>query len=467
MVPIPVLPSSRPRSSRGAVTGLLAAGLVHLAVVGSGNGGGGGCGILSLFDLCDLLGRPLTVRQQAELARDWPGPSCSMADLQQAGRSVGLELTGVEATLRQLPRIRTPKIIHLKDPDHFAVLAAANAERVQLLSEREVAVLSRAQLERRYSGCALVVRSAAVAGPQLELPEFEYAFRVQGIGQRVSHTFPILNAGSADLTVKVQPRSCNAPATTLTRTVVPPGQWAQLTVGFEVRTAGTIVEYVGLLTNDLDRPLMYLTVGGYVPPDLLVAPQRLHFTAGKSTAVVRELTVRGPGGMRLLRATCQGRAFRAGVGEPTDDGDMRRWRVEVVLQPRRNPGNLADTLTITTSHPDRPVVVVPLTAEVLGDLSVAPGRVFLGFLRPGETRAQDIMIRSRSGASFALVLARLGDPSVGTARTTRGGLAQWKVEVALQSGHPRTIDTTLLLRTDVKGEERLEVPVYAQVLPLD
>jgi hypothetical protein len=43
------------------------------------------------------------------------------------------------------------------------------------------------------------------------------------------------------------------------------------------------------------------------------------------------------------------------------------------------------------------------------------------------------------------------------------GEGEWKVEVTLARAEPGVVDTTLVVTTDLPGEERIEVPLYADV----
>jgi len=391
-----------------------------------------------------------------------------MADVVNMGQAVGLRLVPVEGTLEELNGVRAPRIIHLNDPDHFAVLVASNSTSVQLLSEGRLLVGPGSEVAARYSGHAILLEgTGGEAGPRLDLPEFDYEFGLQGIGQKVSHTFTLTNSGDADLVVNVQPRSCSEPTATLSRKVVPPGESAALTLELELGSGGVVNQFVTLLSNDLARPLSYVTIRGYAPPDLLVSPDRLYLVMDRGQACSRGVVVNGPRDMRVLRAKCDGGDLLVSLSEGTQDEDSSRWVIAVSVPHPLHPGTTADTLTITTSHPDRPIAIVPITVEVRGDLEVTPATAFVGFVPAGEARTTTVVVASRSGRRFRLKSAVLSDASVGEVRAARASATQFAVAVTLRSLAPRTVDTKLLLATDVRGEERLEVPIYAQVVRAD
>ena len=129
-----------------------------------------GCSVSSLFDICALIGRDISADQRKALLSAYPGAEGSMLDVKEAAESLAIALLGVKATLHELTsEVRGPKIIHLNDPAHFLVMARASSEWVQLLDRGRPIVVSREEIEKRYSGHALIVEQAQedAGGPKL------------------------------------------------------------------------------------------------------------------------------------------------------------------------------------------------------------------------------------------------------------------------------------------------------------
>ncbi|GAH43437.1 unnamed protein product, partial [marine sediment metagenome] len=134
-------------------------------------------------------------------------------EIKEAGEGLGIELLGVEAAFDELvSEVPGPKIIHLKDPAHFLVMARASPEWVQLLDGGRVVVMPREKIEERYSGHALILdQEDDGGGPRLEFLEFHYSFGIAGVGQKVEHAFKVTNAGEPDLAITLQAKGCGAP----------------------------------------------------------------------------------------------------------------------------------------------------------------------------------------------------------------------------------------------------------------
>lgn len=169
------------------------------------------CGIVSLFRLCELTGQELSQEQQEQIVAAYPAEQCSMLEMKQAAESVGITLVGVKATLEELQEVCGPKILHLKDPEHFLVIARFSPEWVHLVARGGVAVLTREEVEKRYTGQALILeQEESLAGPRLELDSFHYSFGIAGVGQEVEHAFRVTNAGNEDLAITLQAKGCGA-----------------------------------------------------------------------------------------------------------------------------------------------------------------------------------------------------------------------------------------------------------------
>ncbi|MCD6361641.1 MAG: hypothetical protein J7M38_12365, partial [Armatimonadetes bacterium] len=147
------------------------------------------CGVGSLFDLSELAGRDLSKEQRQEILDAYPADESSMLDIKQAAEKLGLRLVGVAASLDELTHnVRGPKIIHLNDPAHFLVMARDSSEWVQLLDHGRVTIAPRAEIEKRYSGHALILDQSQFpdGGARMEVPDFHHTFGIAGGGVTIA-----------------------------------------------------------------------------------------------------------------------------------------------------------------------------------------------------------------------------------------------------------------------------------------
>lgn len=425
------------------------------------------CGVISLFDLSQLVGCDLNDEQRESLTNGYPAEESSMLDIKQAAERLGLSLVGVAATLDELSGLCGPKIIHLNDPAHFLVLARASDEWVQLLDGGRVVVVPRAEIEKRYSGHALILDQAQFpeGGPRLEAPEFHHTFGIASVGQQVEHAFTVRNVGDQELVVRPQEKGCcGAPQVTISRQSLPPGESAEVTVAFTITYSGSVMKSAELLTTDPTQPVVFLTVHGQVPHDLRTYPDRLYLSGDKGAVGARTVTISGPAEMDLTEVKTERGLFDLDLSEPTVSEDEKKtWTLQLTFKPDSFVGEIADQLSITTTHAERPLITIPIAGRIRGDLSVAPPSVFLGFVAPGAQVQQTVTIASRSFTRFAVRAAVSADPKITVGEPSEAD-GVWRIPVSVDTSEPGVIDGKITVTTDVPGEETLEIPVYAHII---
>ncbi|NLO73883.1 MAG: DUF1573 domain-containing protein [candidate division WS1 bacterium] len=388
-----------------------------------------------------------------------------MADVRELGRKFGRSMDGVKASLEELGEVPGPKVIHLREPEHFTVLARASANWVQVVENGAIMVAPRADIAKRYTGQALVLtESHSSHRTMLRVSEFHYAFGVAGIGQVVEFKAIFANTGDRLLTVHpVMTTCCGAPKVEVEKEELAPGESTQVTVSFPISYSGDVFKSAQLLTTDPDQPVVFLTLHGYVPPDEKVYPDRFHLVAEKGAELTRSLRLEGPAEMDLVEAKCDAGLCNVKAGEAVVEGGVKRWELIITSAVGNRVAEFKDTLTIRTTHKERPVITVPITLVVRGDLEVQPASVFFGFAKPGAKAEREIVIRSRSGAEFKVTGATADKPGIraGTPVLREGA---WVVPVSVDTAAVGPIDGKVTVTTNVPGEERLVIAVYVHVL---
>jgi len=390
------------------------------------------CGTASVAALAELVGAPIPTDRLPAISRAMPEAGLSMLNVKQAAEGQGIALKGIGGTLHEAARSDGPAIIHLSQPDHFVVLARLSGEWAQVIDSGAVVAVARAELEKRYSGHALVLADAAPKhGGRAQIEEFHYSFGISGVGQTVEHTFTVSNVGNQPLMVEPENcKTCGAPETLVAQEVLAPGKSTAVTVKFTVTSSGNVMRSAKLRTNDPRAAIVYLTLQGTVPHDVQVYPARLHVSRDKNAVALLSVTVSGPADMNLIEPSCERGLFEVRLGAPeVDANEKQTWQLELTFEPRDFVGRVEDTLMVRTSHAERPLISVPITGEVQGDLTLSPNQVFFGFAEVGDKAEQVVTVTSRSGTAFGVKSAKL------------------------------------VLTTDVPGEETLKIPVYAHVLP--
>ena len=425
------------------------------------------CGTASLAAFAKLVGAPIPRDRLSAISRAMPDAGPSMLDVKQAAEAQGIALKGIGAGLEEAAGFGGPAIIHLSEPDHFVVLARLSGEWAQVVDSGAVVAVPRAELEKRYSGHALVLADDRPRdGGRVQIEEFHYALGVSGVGQTVEHTFAVTNAGNGVLMVEPENcKTCGAPETLVAQEVLAPGKSTAVTVKFPVTSSGNVMRLAKLRTNDPRAAIVYLTLRGSVPHDVQVQPTRLHVSRDKNAVALLSVTVSGPADMNLIEPSCERGLFDVRLAAPeVDANEKQTWQLELGFKPQDFVGRIEDQLAVRTTHRDRPLITVPITGEVRGDADIRPAQVFFGFVTAGDKAEQVVAITSRSGSAFGVNSAKLERKGLRVTQPIQTDDGSWRVTATLTAEQLGVIDTELVLTTDVPGEETLEIPVYAHVL---
>jgi len=391
-----------------------------------------------------------------------------MHDIKTAAHLVGIPLVPVRVELAELATLTGPKICHLVDPSHFAVMICSSASWVQLIDDSNVAVVPFAEMQRRYSGHALILdhTEANAGGPRLSLHEFHHPFGIAGIGQEIEYSFKVTNAGDEELVVGLQSYGCGAPGASIGKEALAPGESTEVRVKFTVAYSGNVMKSVKLVTNDLTQPIAFLTLHGKVPHDLRVYPDRLFLASPKGDPLSAPVTLSGPAEMQLTEASTEKGLFRVDAGKPQVSEDQKKtWQVALTLKSDTFVGEIADQLLIRTTHKERPLITVPITGTVRGDLQLYPPSAYFGFVRAGEPARATITLTGQSGTPFKLLKAEPSDASIQV--TTAEADGGYRLEITLPTDKLGVFEGTITLTTDVPGEETIRIPVYAHVVPVE
>lgn len=423
------------------------------------------CGISSIADMCAVTGRNLGAEEQRTLESRLPGTTCSMLDVKAAAAAIGLDLIGANINLDGLlMTLRGPKIIHLRDPEHFAVVLTGSSEMVQLLEAGQLVVVPHSEVAKRYDGYALVLPEATMAnGPRLQLKNFHCDFGVVGVGQRVTQVFRVANGGDEEMSIATQPQGCWSPATTIDQDILAPGQETQITASFTVPISGEMMLGVKLLSSDPAQPLTYLTIRGKVPHGLTVRPDKVYVGGYRGERPSRVVVVSGPEDMQLGQVRCQNGLFDISISRPTLSHDgARSWRIQVTAKETNRIGPIDDELEIETGHKERPLITVPISGEIRGDLMLSSRSLFLARMHDGKHEGE-LLLASRLGKPFCVKRVEADDRRVvvGAEQRTAG---VWVLRASVDdTSEPGVVDAVITVMTDVPGEETLKIPVYAHV----
>jgi len=250
------------------------------------------------------------------------------------------------------------------------------------------------------------------AKPRIEFERTEHQFGRVTDEKKIETTFTFRNDGSAPLEIRGIRAGCGCTIPKLEKKIYEPGESGVITVQFDPsKKRGLTNQRITVTSNDPERGSRVLQIKAEVlklvefsPPNVAIqrvfrgkgAELRMSFTARKPGCEITELDITGD--------KVQGIEVRMGgtrptmiEGEPGTEGE-----IYVTVSPEAEAGVRQGKLVVRTNDTRKPLLTLPVTGEVRGDIQANPQRVSLGGMVGGERYNRSITLKSRSGAVFGI-----------------------------------------------------------------
>jgi hypothetical protein len=301
----------------------------------------------------------------------------------------------------------------------------------------------------------------AQSAPKVTFQDVLYDFGVADQGAKVTHTYRFRNTGGLDLNVDNVRTSCGCAAAATSARMLPPGGEGAIEVVFDTANSfGDQSKTVTVYSNDPAQPVSTLTLSGRIDTTVAVDPPRLYVghvirgqTASNSVRVVGdagEASVENLG--KVIAGTCS----------PAQPGGGRR--LQVAVKQDAPLGKFEETVALHTGNQRHPLLTVPITGIVDGDVVVSPAQLSFGVTTPGAGASLMLVLHNRGKRPVHIRAVHL-TPAVGVAAVTtvRDG-EEYRVTVTLSASlRPGKISGTLDVDTDHPEQSHILVPFSARV----
>lgn len=322
----------------------------------------------------------------------------------------------------------------------------------------------------------------------------------------ITHLFVLRNDTKSPITVDHLQPSCGCTTASLqgkegqpVPTRIAPGEEAQVRVTVDPShlVAGPIQKSVLVFVKDQVAPAATLQMSGVLQPEALFAPSTLDFgrvPAGGERSLPLSVTISS----QLLASGAQPRLVCSipdlqivpdgpAVTTPltpgsTDTSSSVTQAYHVMLSPFAHLGrfNAKVSLVFTAPGSDRTQdfvnAVIPLTGEVIGEVSAAPGAISFGRVNAASSPVQRIILTGQAlgqaqiispnhfvNAHFLSMGPNAHEQNAGASNTTSKAVPQMRLlEVSLRPQTPDgPLDTVVVIVT--AHGQHLVLPLYAQV----
>ncbi len=431
------------------------------------------CGPRSLLMVCEQLGVKTDITDIKGISDFDQKLGTSLLGLQKAASAKGLQSVAMKIGSTELTKYPAMAIAHLWG-NHFVVVTKGDNDNLSVTSppDRSV-VMSNDDFSRQYSGFALFIAkdkeslpTADTSGPDLRADAYTYDLGYIQPGDRPGHVFTLANKGTADLLISRVETTCSCTQAFLSAgTRIPPGGNAKLTVEFDSSGRdGGQSQTVYVHSNDAVSPSVQFGIGGFVRPLYLTFSTRKLYLGSlrRHSGATADISIEDPGNSSLVvtKVTSDSKYLRTTLTRDNSDGLV--YHVKVELLSSTPFGQYGSNIMIYSNHPKEPVVTIPVTAQVAGNLAAFPKQFFLGVVKKGQAASKTITISST--AKYPLTIERLDSPfrylDVTSSADSKG---QYVIIATLKDDAPiGFIHGMVVIHTNDDDESEIKIPVFAQ-----
>ncbi len=298
-----------------------------------------------------------------------------------------------------------------------------------------------------------------------------------------SHSWKIQNVGEGELDLWLQETSCSCTVAKLQKektadgaekkTVrVPPGGSTSIEVTWETKNWAKFAQTATLGTNDLENPVINLSIRGRVlfpvevqPSDTVAFPRISNEETQRTS-----LTILSPdrAGLKVTKVTSSKPDLIVAEVKPLTPEEIKTHRVlsgfhvVVEVKPGMPLGSFREQLVFQTDHPKQRELKVTLAGKVTGPISVVPQKLEMPSVASGKGASGELTLIVRGGkATHFEVASAPQNLKVAIAPDNRPGMTgRYQMKVIVPPGTPAGfLDDRIILKTDHPKVGELKIPV--------
>jgi len=429
------------------------------------------CGLQSLKSLVSALGSATRSDQWLWVVEAYSDRrTLSFEDLRDAAALMDTRLTGWQATTEELRAIGEPGIVHHKG-GHFSTLLDVTDGKVRWLDGGlRMNVTPIEEFAETFSGyCLLPAGSGKSRQPSAQVRFLESDHDAGRVAREsmVTHAFECTNVGRSPHRIGIGRTSSQCTAAVDGSSLIHVGESRRI----ELAAPGGIghaVHWAQVVTSDPATPIQYLTMRAYSPRPVSVSPPQVTAVVERGQAVLQTLRVRGPVELVVEEVAATPEFVTAAVDLSQAYASPSRdvGAVPVLLSiPEDAPvGVSTGQVTIKTNDPRSQVLAVPMTVDVRGKVRSRPSQLFFGFVTRGSSAKRQLRISAPQFPGFRVQRVEYELAHIILHGPTRASARSYTIDVTISpTAPPGVIDGNLYITTNVPGEERVGVPLYAHV----
>jgi hypothetical protein len=307
-------------------------------------------------------------------------------------------------------------------------------------------------------------------GPRIGSPKATLDFGEAPQNDKVEYDFVLENRGKKQLKIDKVNATCGCTVGQPEKSVLEPGESTKVKTTFNTQTFnGPVTKSLICESNDPTQPRFNLTITGRVVQAFRPSVTEVNFGSLRKGTKFPDQTfdVLIPGQLTatVLDAQSDHPSVKARIDRLPANSPTRGFRITVTVEGSPPVGTVRGKLTLITDLSSQKQFEIPFVAQIDGEVAVTPRQFSFGNLKAGETPAKEIRITKTGDSPLKIEELKMKTGGLFSAETieVKAGV-EYIVKITplkeIKSGYQRE---TLTIRTNVPGEELVQVYFYAMV----
>lgn len=318
-----------------------------------------------------------------------------------------------------------------------------------------------------------------------------HRFGVMGQQSSGEHEWTVTNTGEGDLLLSKGPSTCSCTIANLESdkgTTLKPGASTKVKLTWETRTNdGKFEKSASVLTNDPSRPKIDFVIEGTVRPAITLLPPiegLMYYTIPNDTEHMRSFIIHSADrpDTKITKATSSNPELISVQVKPVPPEEAKKMevasgkanRVDVIVKPGSVLGSFREDVVLTTDHPLRAEVKLPVSGKIAGPISSVPERIRLTQVpsKNGANESVILWVRGQEHTKFVVEkspenlkvdIQPADDKTDSTDATTKS--ARYTLTIKVPPGTPPgAINDEIILKTDHPRAGTVRIPVNVLIL---
>jgi len=306
-------------------------------------------------------------------------------------------------------------------------------------------------------------------GPRIKFDDEAYDFRTREEKEKITHVFKFKNVGNAPLKITRVRGTCRCITAVTTAETIEPGREGEIKATMDTTgIVGRTVKTVYVHSSDPVNPITKLTVRGVVEVLVVLNPRQVHIGRRlKGTPITQKVEIvwKRKEPLAVSGVTCSSKHITAKILR-VEKTPFHRVSLEVTVGANAAIGTLNGKVNVRTTSKKWPVIVVPVTGVIEGEIKVTPLAFSFLQVQQGMSPSRRIRVTKAREPNLRVekVVSTLDSLEIELKEIVKG--QNYELNVRLKPDAPAgRISGKIHIYTNSLEQPKLTVAVYGLVRP--